>query len=74
MASIRRRTEEKAYRIYMTDMLRLIAIRNGAEVETRYADIVDFSGKKEEELSAEDIIAQVTNQMRGRNGSTDIGG
>ena len=52
------------YRIYMTDSLNLLLAAWGVKLEMRYADTLK-PPTKEEEVSSEEIISDITKKVRG---------
>lgn len=58
----KRQNEEKAFRIYTTEMLRGIAKSMGLQIEQRYLDFIE--PPKEETRTAEDVISDIKAKLR----------
>lgn len=68
MAKAKRRSEEIAYRVYVTDALKMIAesVAGGDRRYTavRFYDTLNLRQEKEESRTPEEIIEQVMNSLR----------
>lgn len=69
IAFIRREEEEKVYKIYLTDALRLISentakMVGGSYLQKRYIDLTDTPTEEKKELTADEIINNLKNKLR----------
>ena len=70
ISSFKNRTEEKAYKIYVTDSLYAIAnglyqyIGKGNAMEKRFIDIIEKSAPKKEETE-EEVIERIRGKLKG---------
>ena len=73
VASFRKKQEERAYKIYVTDVLKVIcentanAVSKGNYLTARFYDILEdiVPGKKKKEESADEIKARIKNKIGG---------
>lgn len=73
VASFRKKQEERAYKIYVTDVLKVIcentanAVSKGNYLTARFYDIMEdmTSRKKKKEESADEIKARIKNKIGG---------
>lgn len=71
IAYFKKKQEEKTYKMYITDALRLIAensakMAGGSYIQARYVDLVE--PKKEETRTANEIILDLKDKLRCLNG------
>lgn len=59
----KRQSEEKAFRIYTTEMLRGIAKTMGLQIEQRYLDIIE-PHQQEETRTADEVISDIKAKIR----------
>jgi hypothetical protein len=70
ISSFKNRTEEKAYKIYVTDSLYAIAnglyqyLGKGDAMEKRFIDIIEKSAPKKEETE-EEVIERIRGKLKG---------
>ena len=73
VASFRKKQEERAYKIYVTDILKVIcentanAVNKGNYLTTRFYDIMEdmTSRKKKKEETADEIKARIRKKIGG---------
>ena len=58
----KRQNEEKAFRIYTTEMLRGIAKSMGLQIEQRYLDFIE--PQKEDTRTADEVITDIKAKIR----------
>lgn len=61
--------ELKMYRIYSTEMLRVIARTQGAEVTVKYADLIEREYKQEEQ-DPDEIVSKIRGKLAKVRGET----
>jgi hypothetical protein len=71
IAYFKKRQEEKAYKMYVTESLRIIGentakYSGGSYIQMRYADMIE--PKKEETRTANEIILNLKDKLRSLNG------
>lgn len=63
-----RRQEEKQYRIYITDALKVLTentakMFGGATIKMRYAELIDTEPQKEETRTADEVVDSIKEKL-----------
>lgn len=63
-----RKQEEKKYRIYITDALKVLTentakIFGGATMKMRYAELIDTEPQKEEKRTADEVVDSIKEKL-----------